>query len=490
MPTLLRVLVIGFAAVIVLMAAAAIIGVTNARSTAALVSDQLDIVRLIDEVEREQSALNATFFELSRTGGDAGGRASGRIDTGARSDKDAGRARMLADLDQTDREFGRIVAEAVGRFNGAVNPSSAIGSDGAERDSNGAEGDSNVVAWRRLQLAVLDFSQQARQLLRGNVPDTSSPDLFSRHEQVTAAVARVVELGYARAVETRDRADRQTETLARETKLLLGGCLVIALACAAITVRIAARVFRQMEDQTSELSRVSFRLLETQESTARRFAHELHDELGGSLTAIKSNLTAIAHSLNGNLSDRMKIDDCIKLIDTSISNVRELSQLLRPTILDDFGLDASLRWLTERFCERTGIEVDYKSEFAGRLPDETETHLFRIVQEALTNVARHSGATKVAIHLRPDGDAIRLTLSDNGRGLKRSPVQQIAPPSGDEAGSGVGMGLSGMRARARSAGGGLTLKSEPGGGVTIEVWAPVSRPATTPLATSTMEKPA
>ena len=109
MPTLLRVLVIGFAAVIVLMAAAAIIGVTNARSTAALVSDQLDIVRLIDEVEREQSALNATFFELSRTGGDAGGRASGRIDTGARSDKDAGRARMLADLDQTDTEISRIV---------------------------------------------------------------------------------------------------------------------------------------------------------------------------------------------------------------------------------------------------------------------------------------------------------------------------------------------------------------------------------------------
>lgn len=331
-----------------------------------------------------------------------------------------------------------------------------------------------------------------------------------RHEDVTAAVARVVELGYARAVETRDRADRQTETLAKETKLLLGGCLVIALVCAVITVRIAARVFRQMEAQTSELSRVSFRLLETQESTARRFAHELHDELGGSLTAIKSNLTAIAHSLNGNAPDRPrgdrihedrprgdriqedhnKIADCIKLVDTAISNVRELSQLLRPTILDDFGLDASLRWLTERFRERTGIDVDYKSEFDGRLPDETETHLFRIVQEALTNVARHSAATRVAIHLRADGDAIRLTLSDNGRGIQGVSRQQAHEIQHGAAGTAQGMGLSGMRARARSAGGGLTLKSEPNGGVTIEVWAPISKPAAAALATSTIEEPA
>jgi signal transduction histidine kinase len=478
MPTLLRVLVIGFAAVIVLMAAAAIIGVTNARSTAALVSDQLDIVRLIDEVEREQSVLNETFYQLSGTRGDVAGRANS---ADARRDRAADRARILADLDQTDKEIARIVAEAVGRFNDTASRfNDAVG---PSNGSDGAAGDSNVLAWNRLQRAVLGFSQQVRQLLQGNAPQVSSPDLFLRHEEVTVAVARVVELGYARAVETRDRADRQTETLARETKLLLAGCLVIALACAVITVRIAAGVFRQMEAQSSELSRVSFRLLETQESTARRFAHELHDELGGSLTAIKSNLTAIAHSLNGNGADRIKIDDCIKLVDTSISNVRELSQLLRPTILDDFGLDASLRWLTDRFRERTGIEVDYKSEFAGRLPDETETHLFRIVQEALTNVARHSEATKVAIHLRADGDAIRLTLSDNGRGVPARSSGDGAPPS-------AGMGLSGMRARARSAGGGLTLKSEPRSGVTIEVWAPISKPAPRPLATSTMEKPA
>ena len=121
--------------------------------------------------------------------------------------------------------------------------------------------------------------------------------------------------------------------------------MLVALTCAGITVRLATRVFREMEAQAGELSRVSFRLLDVQESTARQFSHELHDELGGSLTAIKSNLGAIAAS---SPAATKRVEDCKRLVDASISNVRELSQLLRPTILDDFGLDAGLRWLAER----------------------------------------------------------------------------------------------------------------------------------------------
>jgi signal transduction histidine kinase len=237
---------------------------------------------------------------------------------------------------------------------------------------------------------------------------------------------------------------------------LVGGALVLALIFAAITVRIAARVFRQMQAQAGEISRVSFRMLEIQESVARRFSHELHDELGGALTAIKTDLGFLA----SDPSDRARLDDCVKVVEQAISNVRELSQLLRPTILDDFGLDASLRWLVARFHERTGVEVDYQSTFEGRLPDETETHLFRIVQEALTNIARHSGATRVSISLSADDGLVRLTLSDNGRGLAADRRN--------------GMGLSGMRARAASFGGEVKIESKPGSGVTIEVRAPLA----------------
>ncbi len=412
MRTLLRVLVVGFAAVIALLAASAVIGVNNARSTASsaagLVADQLVIARLLDEVEREQQVLNAAFYRLSRT--------PDQVD----------RDRVMADLDQTGQEVHQLVAQA--------------------------RGTPTEPEWNALERAVLDFSQEARQLLLNRkAPGFSSRDLFSRHEEVTTVVARLVDLSYAHALETRVRIDRQSARLAEESALLLGGCLVVALGCAFVTVRIAARVFREMEAQAGELSRVSFRMLETQEATARRFAHELHDELGGSLTAIKSNLTSGA-------LDQGRIDDCVKLVEEGISNVRELSQLLRPTILDDFGLDAGLRWLAARFQERTGIEVEYRSGFDGRMQDQAETHLFRITQEALTNIARHSGATRVTIHLRADGNLVRLTLADNGIGLK--------PERGN------GMGLTGMRARARSAGGELKLTSNPGQGVTIEVWAP------------------
>lgn len=261
MRPLLRILVIGFSAVIVLLAAAALIGVNNARSLAAsaagLVSDQLVIAHLLDEVEREQEVLNAAFYRLSR--------APDMVD----------RERMLAGLDKTDQEIDRLVSQ---------------GRDGP-----------NEAEWNSLQRAVWDFSREARQLLaQRKVPAYSSRDLFFRHEEVTTVVGRLVDSSYARAEETRKRVDRQSKRLAEESAFLLGGCLVIALGCAVVTVRIAARVFRQMELQTGELSRVSFRMLETQESTARRFSHELHDELGGSLTAIKFNLTAIAAGLGSN----------------------------------------------------------------------------------------------------------------------------------------------------------------------------------------------
>ncbi len=411
MRTLLRVLVIGFAVVIALLAAAAVIGVQNARSitasTASLVADQLVITRLLDEVEREQGALNAAFYRMSR--------APEKVD----------RAKVLAALDETGGQVAILVEKARG------------GPDEA--------------AWNALEKAVLDFSTEARQLLNGKkAAGFSQRDLFVRHEEVTTVVAHLADLSYARAADTRRRVDAQTNSIVKESVILIGGCLLVALVSAIVTVRIAARVFRQMEEQASELSRVSFRMLETQEATARRFSHELHDELGGALTAIKTNLTN-AHPT----------EDSIKLIDDAIANVRTLSQLLRPTILDDFGLDAGIRWLADRFSERTHIDVDYRSQFDGRLADETETHLFRIVQEAFTNIARHANASRVTIFLRAENENIRLTISDNGRGL-------TAPEH-------LGMGLTGMRARAHSAGGVCTISSTTGGGVTIDVVVPKER---------------
>jgi len=124
-------------------------------------------------------------------------------------------------------------------------------------------------------------------------------------------------------------------------------------------------------------------------------------------------------------------------------------------------LEAGLRWLADGFTARTGIEVKVQSSWPGRLPDETETCLFRIAQEALTNIARHSGAKRATIALESGGESIRLTVQDDGHGLDPSAV------------NGRGLGLTGIRARARSAGGEAQVRSRPGEGVAIEVRVPI-----------------
>jgi len=412
---ILRVLVIGFSAVIVLLMAAGFIGLKSAQliqeNSAEIVHNGLVTTRLIDELQREQDTLNAAFNKLSR------------------GPELSERERLLSQLDEADQAVERIVAEAAGTAQAAL--------------------------WRQLSIAVQGFSGEARRLLvRKNVPTYTSRDLLRHHEEVTAIVAKMIANNSSRTLAAQTRIDQRSAQLVAESLGLLGGCLLLALVCAIFTVRITTQLIRRMEQQASDLARVTWHMLESQETAARRFSHELHDELGQSLTAIKANVTALDPMTP---PDPARLEDCRRLIDEAIQNVRELSHLLRPTILDDFGLDAGIRWLAERFGQRTGIEVDYRSSFSDRLADQTETHLFRIVQEALTNVARHSGATRVVIELERSGKRVHLTVKDNGHGF-----------SGNGA---SGLGLVGMRARAESLGGELRIKSSDG--VAVDLWAPL-----------------
>lgn len=251
--------------------------------------------------------------------------------------------------------------------------------------------------------------------------------------------------------------DRQSEELSRGFMWLLGVSILVALACALLTIWLTIRFLHRLAWQTAEINKVSWQMLQSQEESARRFSHEMHDELGQSLTGLKVML----FGMNSAQFD-VRRQECIHLLDESIGNVRELSQLLRPVILDDFGLSAGLHWLCERFTERTRIPVDFRGDFEERQADETETHLFRITQEALTNIARHSMATTAAVKLRRDGGSIKLNIDDNGRGLKHLPKRR--EPS---------IGMIGMRARARQAGGDLFISESKLGGVAIEVVVPL-----------------
>jgi signal transduction histidine kinase len=415
-----RVLIAGFMLVILLLIVAAFIGVQSVRSikesVADLVAEELLATRLIDDIQHEQVALSAVFLKLSR-------------------DPEAvDREKVLSELDDADARMDDI--------------------------DDMVKGTPEEALWNELKKASLAFSEEARRLLSLDNPTTLlSRDLFRRHQEALAIVAKVAAASNANASAARQKIETRSRELLKHSALLLGACLLLALICAVLTVRMTVDLFRRMERQTGELSRVSWHLLENQETTARRFSHELHDELGQSLTAVKANLHGLA---SAGAVDRARLEDCVALVNESIGNVRELSQLLHPTILDDFGLSAAIGWLAERFTQRTGIEVDYRSEFKDRIGEDTETHLFRICQEALTNSARHSGATTVAIRLEQRGDKLRLTISDNGRGLPDGVAEQR------------GMGLIGMRARARGAGGTLAIDSVKGKGLTVMAEVPAS----------------
>jgi signal transduction histidine kinase len=416
--SLLRVLIAGFSLVIILLLAGAFIGIGNIHTikenAARLVAEQQSTNRLLEEVHRQQASLSEVFSILARDPDSLDG------------------AKILSQLDEADGNINRIVAE------GAQTPQRRL--------------------YDQLRQTSAAFSAEARRLLTVEEPETfSSQDLFRDHEAFISVVAKLIESSYRRAVAAQNQIDQRSERLVKQSAAFLAAFLTLALLCTVLTVRLTAQLLREMEWQESELSRVSWHMLEDQETTARRFSHELHDELGQSLTAVKANLAALR---TDGAPDPSRLDDCLRLVDESIGNVRQMSQLLRPTILDDFGLEAALRWLCEGFTHRTGIQTEFKSAISGRLPDETETHLFRLAQEALTNVARHSGARNATVTLDSRGGEARLSIRDDGRGLP-------APGAGPR-----GMGMIGMRARARSVGGDLRVRSEAGQGVEIEVRVP------------------
>jgi signal transduction histidine kinase len=409
-----RVLLGGFTLVILLLLATGLLGVRSISSirstTGELLLEQVRIQDILDAILREQRAINAIYAGFAQQ--------PDKLD----------RQQLLSQLEASDRDIEAIAVDA------ADEPAQAL--------------------WQDLYKAVTHFSTEARGILNQE-PSKKSPlrQLINAHQDVLMIVDKLVEVQARRSVQLKQQLEGVSERLLRETSILLGGGLLLALFCAIYTVKLTVNLIRQLEWQTTELSRVSWNLLEKQETTARRFSHELHDELGQSLTAVKANLVSLGDHANGG---RAQVEDCLHLVDAAIVNVRELSQLLRPTILDDFGLTAGLRWLCDRFKQRTGIIVEFKSTFEGRTADETETHLFRIAQEALTNVARHAKATRVEVSLTNVGGQIRLRIADNGTGV----VTEQAKPN-------HGLGMVGMRARARSAGGELKVDTAPGQGVDI-----------------------
>jgi two-component system, NarL family, sensor kinase len=204
------------------------------------------------------------------------------------------------------------------------------------------------------------------------------------------------------------------------------------------------------------LAQLSARLLRSQDEERRRIARQLHETTAQNLAALKMDLSRMSRSsAAADPGIRSWLDESIALTDQSIVEVRTLAYLLHPPLIDEAGLLPSLRWLARGFEERSGIKVTLDApEEMERLPAESETALFRIVQEALTNVQRHSGSPAAHIRLRRQSDHLHLEVEDEGRGLP----EHLRSRDGD-AFAAAGVGIAAMQQRIRELGGKIEIGS-------------------------------
>jgi len=225
------------------------------------------------------------------------------------------------------------------------------------------------------------------------------------------------------------------------------------------------RALEELEQSRAELRALAARLQTTREEERTRIAREIHDELGQALTALKLDVAWLeSHSTRSN-SGVFRLGDASlsDRIDETMQIVRRIASELRPSVLDPLGLEAALEFLVQDVAKRTGIAIVLKADDFPRLPDHVASHAFRIIQEALTNVTRHSRATRVDVTVRRLEKSILLGVEDNGVGFTPQSLSGLSS-----------LGLVGMRERALACGGTLIIRGEPGRGTAIVVTIPVT----------------
>ncbi|MEA2448340.1 MAG: two-component system, NarL family, sensor histidine kinase UhpB [Thermoleophilaceae bacterium] len=215
------------------------------------------------------------------------------------------------------------------------------------------------------------------------------------------------------------------------------------------------RLLARVEDERQRSGRL---VLQAQEEERRRLARDLHDEVNQALTAILLRLEALSHDAPAELDD--EFGEVKRLVNQAMSELLQLARQLRPTALDDHGLVPALATHVRRFASQTGIDADLRTRgHASELEADQEIAIYRVAQEALANVARHAGASRVEVDFDVGTEALELRVRDDGCGF-------------DASGRGTGLGLDGMAERARLVGGELTIESHIGRGTELVMRVP------------------
>jgi signal transduction histidine kinase len=330
----------------------------------------------------------------------------------------------------------------------------------------------------RLRGEIAGFRQMTTQVLRSASRATQvdirrllNQNVVPRREAALRVSEEVQALNRSAFVQHQTDITRVHREAERRTWQQVGLALILSLGiglCLSFYAgHLESRLVAQMqtnEQNARELQHLSTRLIGAQEEERRNIARELHDEVGQALTAVQVELSIAERRLRAAGQNPTVLSDAEAIAQRALTTVRDISHLLHPALLDDLGLVAAIDWQAKAFESRHAIRVDVRQEgITARLPRDVELAAYRIVQEALTNIAKHAGATSCQILLRQDDGDLEVTVSDDGRGF--DPAEITARR---------GLGLAGIRERATLLSGRVALESERGAGTRVRVRLPVT----------------
>jgi signal transduction histidine kinase len=345
--------------------------------------------------------------------------------------------------------------------------------------------------WDNLQVELENYWQSRDIVFTYDTPlSTANAAAVLRQRIVPArqSILEIVDSLSALQRASRERLESEATLLynnARTRVMTLASlAIVVGLIVAFAASRQVGRLEREIERRQAaerqtrrDLERLSARLVTAQEEERRSLARELHDAVGQALTAIKMEMGVAMRGLETDSRARRALDEGRAIAETTLQNVRDLSQLLHPSMLDDFGLPEAVGAYLRSFSKRTAIRTQLTHErMDDRLPPEIEVCVYRIVQEALTNVARHSGASSCTVSLVRREGMLHLTIEDDGRGI------DAAAARGSDARR--RLGLIGMRERAQALAGTFVIENRHEGGTRVTVRLPAA-----PVAETTAVQP-
>lgn len=304
----------------------------------------------------------------------------------------------------------------------------------------------------------LEWSLDVKNALAGSY----TRNLLKQRHQITQLAARLQTINTGNLRQAEDRLEESQREFRYWLRRLTYSILFLSALVAALSVWWIVRLERRARNAERALRNLSQKLVRAQEEERKALSLELHDQVGQMLTALRVEISNLGRIGNGDPEKfQTHVRQAKDVAEGAMKTVRDLAMGLRPSMLDDLGLGPAIGWQAREFSRVSGVPANVQIDGAlDGLTEPQKTSLFRVVQEALTNITRHAKATEVNIRIKSEKDRVRLTVKDNGKGMDLAATRRR------------GLGMLGMEERIREMDGDLQIESEPGRGTEVKATIP------------------